>query len=684
MLIIVKNLYSRIKLARVVDINTCALLLTKKMITKFLYRIYTVALNDDIEYDDGSGTIYINDTPIHKRHCTGNRPFFHFNLTFDSYHYRSIYCPDKKCIQKNVAGKTYYLYFCLNIDTVLAERHNSWMFRKLRFYFAQLQAKQIIEKKCFKIDIYDCKKFINSVEKKHLSLIPWYMYQINDKYVINFKENNNSIVSANVISKLSFKKKGGIIETNSPVKIVRDNFADISNNDFVILPKSMSKIWTKTNAHVMTYDELIRIERNNMQKIMANKWKRLIIHECHQQFLGCIKNLIKKINCEIIWIINALPLYTYFFTKNNNFGCIEISSLLQLWLDHKNTSKSPTLDKTYRIEINRFIFTSFNSMYARINYDSMDIDRYDTIYPNHIEKNIVNELNVYYDKWKNHLTNDRNNKYSFVTQKRLSIIDNNFFNAMMTLSLSITDGTNLKRFITSKIDKSLKRLKRVQNMLKEIVTSFSDCSHVSLDQEFIENSIEDFQKDLTNYTRYLSDKHYFVDNADKTTCPICYEPFTSGTKSVGTDIIKVNLICDHHICMECMVRSLTNNNECPICREHITVSEMVIVKETISNYSSELVNFFRNMNRYTVILSEFSAIENVVHNFYDKPSDAPKFFDLRDKMVMSKIRKLSKVNNVYVITSNNVTQHKYVTNYVGYFNSFNTKPNVIQINIPIS
>jgi hypothetical protein len=462
--------------------------------------------------------------------------------------------------------------------------------------------------------------------------------------------------------------------------MIRDNFVTGNNKrDFVILPKSMSQIWNKTNAYIMTFDELIRIKKNNMPKIITtNTWKRLIIHECHHQFLVCIKNLVKKINCDTIWIINALPLHTYFFKEQvNSFGSNEISNLLQIWMS------STKMNKTYRNEVNRFIFTNFNSMYARMNYNSMDIDRYETIYPNQIEKNIVHELNTYYNKWKNNLTNDADNKYSSVTQKKLNIINNNFFNAIMTLSLSITDKQNLKRFITSKINKMLKNLKRTQELFTGIISSMMTCDHLSLDMEFIGNVMEDGDKKIVNYTRYLSDDNYFRDNADKTTCPICYEPFTLISTTSSPDIIKVNLICDHHICMECMVRSLTNNNECPICREHITINELVIVRETISNYSSDLTSFFQNMDTYTVILSEFPAIENAVCNFFDTPDNSPKFFNLDDRMIMSKIRTLSKVNKIYVITSDNVIHHKYLTNYVGYFNSFNIKPMVIQITIPI-
>lgn len=651
------------------------------MINKISYRIYTIALNDKIKYDDENGTVYINDTPIHKRQCVSNLPFYYFKLIFDSYHYRSIYCPDKKCVQKNVIAKTYHLYFYFNIDTILAEKHNPWMVHKLMFYFTQLQVKQIVEKKNFKVDISNCKKFIDTAEKNHLFLVPWHMYQINDKYVINLKERNNNILSMNFVSKLSFNKKGGIIETNSPIKIIRDHFSTRdSKNNFVILPKSMSQMWNNTNAYIMTYDELIRIKKNNMQKIVANKWKRLIIHECYHQFIVCVKNLIKKINCDIVWIVNALPLCTYFFKeKVNNFGSTEISNLLQIWLssNHKNASK------TYHNEVNRFIFTNFNSIYARINYDSMDIDRHKTIHPNQVEKNIVCELSTYYNKWKNNLTNDVDNKYSFVTQKKLNMIDNNFFNAIMTLSLAITNKQNLKKFITSKIDKMLQNLKGTQEIFSEIIFSMSKCDHLTINMECIENIMERDNKKIVNYTRYLSDKNYFIDNADKTTCPICYEPFTSTSNSNGPDIIKVNLICDHHICIECMVRSLTNNNECPICREHITINEMAIVQETISNYSSELTNFFQNIDPYTVFLSGFPAIENAMYNFYDKSDNIPKFFNLDDRTIMGKIRTLSKVNKIYVITSDNVVQHKYLTNYIGYFNSFNIKPSVIQITIPI-
>jgi len=653
------------------------------MLTKILYRVYVIGMNDEIEYNDDNGTIYINFMPVHKRQCVGNLPFYYFKLIFDSYSYQSKYYPEKNSVQKNVTGKRFHLYFYLNIDTILLEKHNSWMYHKLKFYFTQLQIKQIVEKKNFKINVENCKTFINAAEKKHLFLIPWYMYQINNKYVINLKENDNNISLMNHVAKLLFNKKGGIIETNSPTKMIFNNFINDCKNDFIILPKSMSQMWKNSDAHIMTYDELIRIKKNSLQKITTKKWKRLIIHECHQQFLVCIKNLIKKINCDIVWVINALPLCTYFFKgTDTNLCSTEVRNLLEIWTGQISKSTFKDFDKKYRNEIDRFIFTNFRAMYARINYDSVEIEQHSTIYPNQFEKNIINELNIYYERWKNNLTNDKNNKYSSVTKKKLNIINNNLFNAIMTLSLSITDKQNLKRFITSKINKMLTELKRTQKILTEIVDEMVTHPHFSLNMEPIENIIEEDNKKIVNYARYLTDENHFIDKDDKTTCPICYESFTSGS-CPDRDVVKINLICDHHICMECMFRSLTNNNECPICREHITINEMVIVQETISNYSSELANFFKNMDKYTIILSEFPALENAMHNFYGERNNLPEFFNLDDKMIMGKIRKLSNIKKIYIITSNCIMYHKYLTNYVGYFNSFNVKPNIMQINIPI-
>jgi len=133
--------------------------------------------------------------------------------------------------------------------------------------------------------------------------------------------------------------------------------------------------------------------------------------------------------------------------------------------------------------------------------------------------------------------------------------------------------------------------------------------------------------------------------------------------------------------MDCILHTLANNNECPICREHITINEMAIIKETIPDYSSEIIDYFQTMDKYTIILSDMPGMKNTIYNLYIE--NTPKFFNLKDKRIMEKIKKISKINNIFIITSNDISYHKYLKNFIGYFNSFNIRPIITQINIPI-
>lgn len=511
---------------------------------------------------------------------------------------------------------------------------------------------EIIDKKNYEINTTEGKRFVTEAEKGHF-MLPWYTCQIDDDTAFDLIK-----CETVPLDKTAFKKNGGIIETSSPRKLVNEYFHDDCSKYFVILPKLMSQIWKKTGAHIMTYDELIHVRKSELDIIASKKWKKIIIHESHFQFLICIRNLLKRLQCDTIWVINALPIRTYLQEHEGMLNCLN-----RIWV---GLSKSQ-----YRLDIHRFIHTKIHTMYAQINYDSVNIDKHVCIKSNKNELQISAGMRSYYDKWKNNLTNNFENKYSFANSKKLDVIHKNLVNAMLTLSLSTTNKSNLKKLMNNKINKTLCTLKENKYIYGKIKNKA--WAQDALDMGNFNQQMEMTDKKIVDYVRYLTDANKFAcDDNSTNTCPICYEPFAD------SEVAKVNLICDHHVCVECMIRSLTNNNECPICREYVTVNEMAIVHE---NNISDLTDCFKSMDKYTIVLSDFAAIENAIFNFYDK--DAPHFFNLDDELLTIRIRKLSKINNVYVITSGGIKCHKYMANYVGYFASFNVRPQIIQIDIPV-
>lgn len=611
------------------------------------YRSFTIHENDKISYNDSNGAMYISGSSISTQRYKKMMPHYWFELEFDSYHYEEIYQPHKKCVQKVALGKVYHLYFCANVPKII----DPPLANKLKHYLAHIQMIQIIEKKNYEIDTIDGKRFVADAEKDNF-MLPWHTCQINDEFAFD-------LITREMVplAKIALKKNGGIIETNSPRKLVSEYFDDDCSKYFVILPKLMSQIWKKKNAHIMTYDELIHVKKSELDKIASKKWKKIIIHESHFQFLICVRNLLKRLQCDTVWVINALPIRTYLREHEGMLNCLN-----QIWLGVSISQ--------HRLDIHRFIHTKIHTMYAQINYKSINIDKHMSIMSNKNETQISTCIKSYYDKWKNNLSNDLGNKYSFANVKKLDVIHKNLVNAMLTLSLSITDKSNLKRLMNSKIDKTLCMLKENRYIYGKIRNKA--WAQDALDMENIDQQMELNDKKIVDYVRYFTDVNKFACGDSTNTCPICYEPF------VDSEVAKVNLICDHHVCVECMIRSLTNNNECPICREYVTVNEMAIVHE---NNVSDLTNCFKSMDKHTIILSDFVAIENAILNFYDK--DAPHFFNLNDELLTNRIRKLSKINKVYVITSRGIKCHKYMSNYAGYFASFNVQPQIIQIDIPV-
>lgn len=641
------------------------------MVMRILFnKIYT-DINDELTLDSKTGKIRnIENDLIFQIPGKERPPHYYFSLSFNSYIQKSIYDPIK--ITKIILVKLYYIELHIKniIDTPLGI--------DLKDYFIMLQKNNIYGKLTYDIPINELRKHIRENETSYNYLIPLHIYIINKDYAYNFDK--KSIMTTSKMAFTGFYRNGGILETNNPKKIIQDNFIKKCNKTLVIIPKNMTNLWDNTDVHIITFDAFLKLKKNNLQLIINKSWNRIIIHECHIQFIIGIFNLLKKIKCDTLWIINTLPLTYYFsnITTPEKLYIIDICKYLKLWINNINF-------KNNKLTISKFIFTRLNSIYKRVTYESNTIDKIININLNGFETHIINEFKKYYDNWKNKLTYDINNSYSFTSNKQITSLNHKFFNAITTLSLAVIDKEHISNFMTNKIKDNITTITTKQNLYDNILSNhtknynghFHTFNEFHKYKTFLEIIKKNKNKNITkieNYKRYLlNDKPYMVHDQ----CPICYEPF------IDTNIIQTILVCNHSVCMECMIHAMTNNNECPICREHITVNELVIVKNTINNYSSELVNLCTTMEPNTIILTEFTAFKNIIYwsDLVDKNNIISKIFIINDKYIMEQIKKISIVSNILLILSDKIPNNIHIDNIIGYFNSFNIRPTITQINV---
>src|SRR5690606_9658656 len=107
----------------------------------------------------------------------------------------------------------------------------------------------------------------------------------------------------------------------------------IKRRTLIILPTNMTKLWPK--YHKITFDELLGLKQSSIKNLKRKNFIRIIIHECHIQFLAAIKNLVDKICCNTVWIINSLPLRYYFSVDKTpeKLNINDLATLTNLWLN---------------------------------------------------------------------------------------------------------------------------------------------------------------------------------------------------------------------------------------------------------------------------------------------------------------------------------------------------------------
>lgn len=520
--------------------------------------------------------------------------FYRFNFEFIDYVYDDIYQPDKNIYNKIVSYRIYHLNIILKINNIISDNQsNILLVKKLQYYMSEIYQQRLYDKQK---NNYDLESFI-SYRKTHLMyFIEKSMLKINDRYAYDL--NLAKIVPSSQIKKHNFAFYGGIIETDQ-IDILAKHF-DFENT-LVLAPLIFSKNWQK--AHVITYRDVV-------EKITLNfsKYQQLIIQESHHKLLPLIKQFAHDSKIDKIWIINSLPLN--FYLRDNSIN--DICAISDIWLKYTLLQK-----KSQKRNLEHLFLTKFHQYYCKFYpKKSKIITNHVEIQWSEFEKNVYSLINVYYQNWLSKLSNDTNNKYSQTNKIKNTKLQRNIYLSTLNIISSATIST--------------------EEMLDAIVKNTLD----NISPEAEKN--DDIKKLVTRYQKYGKKEIY--DEFDNKCCSICYDDFNDN------DCIKTKLVCGHDYCLNCIIKALTQNNECPICKEYINCGKLAILRK-----ENLLKSILENVSTDTLVLtdlnciSRFKNIINLIDLTCKKTIDIKKIYLSKRLLIIRLPDTLQKTENQDII-----------------------------------
>ena len=598
------------------------------------------------------------------------KPFFYFKIQFDGYNYSSYYQPKTGGFKKKISCKIDHFILYLNIDNIVRDNNTNTILRqKLLTYFTQIQIIEILKKDSYIKNQNNISEFINYRNNDPMYFIPWYYYRINEKYIFDLQEAR--VLLASQARKIKFSRKGGIIESNNIKKIVMDYFIK-KNNDktLVILPSKLSNLWPKVNK--ITFEEIEHFNQN-IKIENFDKYTKIIIHECSENILSSIKAIINRIDPHTVWLINSLPLRYYFDkpcsekTKHvnpphcgqdkykNTIKINQIHTISNLWANFNLEKK-----KLYKRELVRLYLTKFNQYYAQINYENSEQITIIKLDLEPLEKNIYEIFDKYFSNWKNKLTNEQNNIYSVAGKNKIDRIEKQIFDSMVSLSLSVVEYKSVPVFFKDKIKYYLKTAITANKQFDAIIKSYTNNPMTYETQSEFDSIIStlldkqiDIQKIIANCKRYLAAGN--TDNDD--ICPICY----------GDGGTKTKLICGHEVCLECILHSLSKSDKCPICKEHVDIRSIAIIKETVGDYKSSVIKYLEKLPTDSLVLTDLDCFaKDKIHGI--------NILNTKNTKLIGDLNEIDFVpKKVVIVASKNF--HNNNRNIIGYFGSINKNIN---------
>lgn len=620
---------------------------------KLLY--HTIKINDpDIipMFDPNTGIIFNKNTTKEIYRIAKSEPnqYFNFTIEFGGYQYAEIYQPSLLTYQKRIISKQYHLYLNINIAALSKLKFGKFL-DHIVYRLIIIQKRELETKKRYDKHSEELAHFIDYREKNPLYLIPWNQFIINHNYAFDLRRKR--LLTAQDVSKFKFSKKGGIIETNNVRKVVK-HFQKCEGKTLVILPSNMTNLWS--DCLLLPYEKFLSMSSSDTTYYQKKRIDRIIIHECYVQFLSHLKKFLHDLNCDKIWIINSLPLRYYFAEKETpkKLNINNLEKLNNLWLAATLFDR-----KKHKTAIIRFLFSKFNQLYFRVNYDSKAEYPKIKLAMNPLEKNIHQSFQQYYDNWKNKLTNDPKNIYSIATKEKINMIGSKVYASAINLMTSVKKMDNIPIFFKKKTKKCLIKIQKMASHYTNLAKIYqSGMSIFNVPLSILHEKKKQTELMLSNYRKYSSSDVY--QNFRNDNCPVCFST---------DELVKVQLICGHTICLECIIHVLARTNSCPVCSEFINISKIAIIHETIPNYFSEIMDYLEKLDDETIILTDFDlGIKNVIN--------------VTTSFVSNKIKKIKNVKNIILFFSSKGMKtkiQKEITHIINYFTLLNTNPHICSL-----
>lgn len=278
-----------------------------------------------------------------------------------------------------------------------------------------------------------------------------------------------------------------------------------------------------------TLNNLLEYYNNNQKDKFINKWKRIIIDECHD-----IINKIEIFNYLFIWLISG----TY-MNICDRYYCTSYSQYYNI----KEILKEEYIDFLL-VKCNKnFVKESFNIPLLVENYYLCKMSKYLKVIKNYINQSVLEKINA-----------------------------NDISGAIKELGGKNDTEEGIAKLICSDMNKSLSNKKKEREYILTL----------DIPEEQKENKIKIIDNELKILEDKLKDLTERITEIKNKTCSICLDNITN----------PIILDCTHLFCGSCLFQYLNNINlnvkKCPECRTEIK-SENLTAIVPINNIEIENV-----------------------------------------------------------------------------------------------
>jgi hypothetical protein len=273
-----------------------------------------------------------------------------------------------------------------------------------------------------------------------------------------------------------------------------------------------------------TLNNLLEYYNNNQKDKFINKWKRIIIDECHD-----IINKIEIFNYLFIWLISG----TY-MNICDKYYCTSYSQYYNI----KDILKEEYIDFLLVKCNKQFVKESFNIPVLVENYYLCKMSKYLKVIKNYINQSVLEKINA-----------------------------NDISGAIKELGGKNDTEEGIAKLICSDMNKSLsnKKKEREYILTLDIAEEQKENKIKNIDNEI--KILEDKLKDLTERITEIKNK----------TCSICLDNITN----------PIILECTHLFCGSCLFQYLNNINlnlkKCPECRTEIKSTQNLTAIVPVNN-----------------------------------------------------------------------------------------------------